>query len=177
MQLDLIKSINDKMISHQFVVSYMGNFNQDLLKSLINITEKKLKHIEEDPSVKNKIFHFMIECVQSICKVDDENELSNNFLFLIGKHNNNYVIHSGGVFSKKESYTLVNQINMVNALNNDEVKEKYYSELKQNQNDKESVLLISLLDISKRTKSKIEYAVQEISELSNFLSFKTIISK
>lgn len=177
MQLDLIKKINDKMISHQFVVSYMGNFNQDLLKSLINITEKKLKHIEEVPSVKNKIFHFMIECVQNICRVEEENELSNNFLFLIGKYNNNYVIHSGGMFSINETQTLINQINFVNGLNNEEVKEKYYDELKQKQKDKESMLLMSLLDISKRNKSKIEYAIHEINDFSNFLSFKTIISK
>jgi hypothetical protein len=177
MELDLVKEINDKMVSHQFVVSYMGNFNQDLLKSLINITEKRLRHIEEDKTVKNKIFHFMIECVQSICKVDDENELSSNFLFLIGKRGNEYVIHFGGLFSTSETNSLVTQINYVNSLNNEEIKEKYYIELKQKQTRKESLLLMSLLDISKRTKSKIDYTIKKINEQSNFLSFKTIISK
>lgn len=177
MELELIKNINDRMISHQFVVSYMGNFNQELLKSLINITEKKLKHIEEDRVVKNKIFHFMIECVQSICKVDEENELANNFLFLIGKRNNDYIIHSGGIFSFNEAKFLVDQINVVNDLNSDEVKEKYYLELKQKQNNKENLLLLSLLDISKRNKSKIDYSVKEVGHSTSFLSFKTLITK
>ena len=175
MELDLVKKINEKMISHQFVVSYMGTFNQELLKSLINITEKKLKHLEEDRTVKNKIFHFMIECVQSICKIDDEETTTNNFLFLIGKKGNEYVLHSGGVFSISETTVLIDQINIVNSLNNEEVKEKYLVELKQKQN--ENSLLLSLLDLAKRTKSKIDFVVQKINDQSNFLSFKTSISK
>lgn len=174
---DLIKTIYDKMISHQFVVSYMGHFNQELLRSLIKITEKKLNHIEEDKNVKSRIFHFMIECVQNICRIDEERSKASDFLFLIGKQANNYIIYSGGVFSGEESRSLIEQINIVNSLNSDEVKETYYNALKQNTIKKESFVLLSLLDISKRTKSKIEYAIQHVDSESDFLSFKTIISK
>ena len=164
------------MVTHQFVMSIMGNFNQGLLLSLLNITDKKLSSLEIDSSIKKKIFHFMIECAQNLSRIEQNNEFTGDNIFLIGKNNDQYTVHLGSVMKRSQTDNIQKLLDIVNSLETEEVKTKFYSELITKELANQNPLLMSLLDISKKTKEKINYELIQIDEENTFLSFKTTIS-
>ena len=177
MNIDLTKKIYDKMVAHQFVMSIMGSFNQGLLLSLLNVTDKKLSSLEIDNTIKKKIFHFMIECAQNLSRIEQtNNELTGDNIFLIGKNNDQYTVHLGSAMKKSESDNIQKLLDIVNGLETEEVKAKFYNELITKELANQNPLLMSLLDISKKTKEKIHYELIEIDSTHTFLSFKTTIS-
>lgn len=176
MNIDLTKRIYDKMVTHQFVMSILGSFNQGLLLSLLNITDKKLSSLEIDTNIKKKIFHFMIECAQNLSRIEQNDEFTGDNIFLIGKSNDQYTVHLGSAMKSSEIDKIQKLLDIVNGLETEEVKAKFYSELITKELANQNPLLMSLLDISKKTKEKINYEMIQIDGENTFLSFKTTIS-
>jgi hypothetical protein len=172
MDIAITKGIYDKMVSHQFVVSIMGLFDQELLLSLINITDKKLSNLEVQGSIKKKIFHFMIECSQNLLKVEKTNPHAHNNIFLIGQEGDDYTVYLGSAISKKNLVPVLETIEHVNTIEAIDIKKKYYDELTSNEFVDQNFLLLSLLSISKKTRKKIDYDLIHIDEQSSFLYFK-----
>jgi hypothetical protein len=176
MKIDLTKDIYDKMVSHQFVMSVMGGFNQGFLLSLLNVTDKKLTSLEIDAGIKKKIFHFMVECAQNLSKIEQNEAFHNDNIFLIGKTNNQYSVYLGSAMKHSETDKIRELIDIVNGLETEEVKAKFYDELTTKELINQNPLLMSLLDISKKSKEKINYELIHIDGGNTFLSFKATIS-
>lgn len=175
MYIELTKRIHEQMASHQFIVSIMGNFSQEFLKSLIKMTDNKLTTLDINESIKKRIFHFMVECAQNICRNDDKENQDNNSLFLIGKKEEDYFVHLGSVFDQDSAVAITELVDQVNAFSIPELKEKLYDEMMK-QPSRKNTLLMSLLDLSKRTKEKIRYEQFKADEGNTFLSFQITLS-
>lgn len=163
------------MFSHQFVMSVMGTLDQDLLKSLIRVTEKKLEDLEADEVIRKKIFHFVVECAQNLCNAEPENNRENN-LFLIGKKGSEYVVFLGTMYSKIQSAQITDLINSVNKLEKAEVRDKFYAELATKNYAGQNHLLMSVLDMARRSRQKINYEIFPVNNELDFLSFNTSIT-
>jgi hypothetical protein len=172
MEIETTKTIYDKMVSHQFVVSIMGQFDQELLLSIINMTDRKLTDLEVGDSFKKKIFHFMVECSQNLLKVEKTGGHSHKNIFLIGQENDEYIVHLGTALTKKRLAPVLEAINMVNTIEAAEIKKKYLEELASSALINQDFLLLSMLSISKKTKAKINYDLIDIDDESTFLAFK-----
>lgn len=172
MNIAVTKNIYDKMVSHQFVVSIMGLFDQELLLSLINMTDKKLSGLEVQGSIKKKIFHFMVECSQNLLKVEKANIHSHNNIFLIGQDGDDYTVYLGSAISKENVAHILETIETVNTIQTEDIKKKYYDELTSVGFVDQNFLLLSLLSIAKKTRKKINYDLIQIDDSNSFLSFK-----
>ena len=175
MYIDVSRNIYEKMLSQQFVLSMLGTLNHEMLRSIINITEKKLDSYEVDRLSKKRIFHFMIECAENIHRIDCLNVNTEHNLLLIGKKDDHYTIYIGCICNVSESREIKDIIDEVNVLDREEVIEKFYSELMSKENYKKKSLLLSLLDISKRTRQKIGYEIIAVDDSQSFLCFRTNI--
>lgn len=176
MDISLAKQLQEQMIAHQFVFSILGNLNQEFLKSIIKITDSKLTSLDVDKTMKNRIFHFMVECTQNLCRNEDESKTNNSSLFLIGKNEEDYVVHLGSIYNKQETERAISLIEKVNSIDSQEIKDAFYNEISQKEKSKENHMLLGLLSISKRIKDKILYDVFTVNDTTDFLSFKIIIN-
>src|SRR4051812_38702645 len=117
MEIEITKNIYDKMVSQQFVVSIVGMFDQELLLSLIDITDKKLTGMDVQGATKRKIFHFMVECSQNLLKTDlPANTGLRNNIFLIGQDGENYSVYLGSTLSKNKLLPVLKTIEQVNTV-------------------------------------------------------------
>ena len=177
MNIELTKDLYDKMVSQKFVVSMMGFFDQqDLLLSLINLTEKKLTGLEVQDSIKRKIFHFMVECSQNLLKIEKDSKEADNNLFLISQEGNDYSVYLGSIVDKESVDPILETIKQVNQIDEADLKKKYYDELASKEIVNQNRILLSMLSISKKTKKKIDFELINISESKCFLSFKMTIT-
>lgn len=171
MYIDLSKRIHEQMSAHQFMVSIMGNLTQDFLKSMIRVTDTRLATFDINETMRKRIFHFVVECAQNICKADEHETDSYNSLFLIGKKDEEYVVYLGSVFDNSIAASITDQVNKVNALAAPELKEQLLAGLS-GKDTAPNRLLFSLLDLSKRTREKILHDSHPIDEAKTFLSFR-----
>jgi hypothetical protein len=176
MNIDITKNIYDKMVTHRFVISIIVFFDQELLLSLIQLTDKKLSSLEVNSTIKKKIFHFMVECSQNLLKVEKDVQDPYNNIFLIGQEGDNYIVYLGSNVSKKRVEPVLETIEKVNGIEESDIKKKYYEELTSMEIINQDFLLLSMLSISKKNKKKIDYDLIDIDSENCFLSFKTLIN-
>ncbi|MGZ3902108.1 MAG: SiaB family protein kinase [Bacteroidia bacterium] len=170
MNLDLTKNIYNKMVSHQFVMSIMGTINQDMLKSILKLTDKKLDRFDAPEMVRKRMFHFMIECAQNIYS---EHESMQNNLLLIGKTQEAYIIYMGCMCNNDDIHSISAALDTVNDLNREELKATFYNNLKGDISG--NSMLMSFLDIAKRTREKVHYEILEADPENKFLCLRSII--
>jgi hypothetical protein len=147
MNIEITKNIYDKMVTHRFVISIIGFFDQELLLSLIQLTDKKLSHLEVNNTIKKKIFHFMVECSQNLLKVEKNSQDPNSNIFLIGQEGDTYIVYLGSYISKKRLEPVLQTIEKVNHIEESEIKKKYYEELASMEAINQVFLVLSLLRI------------------------------
>jgi hypothetical protein len=58
--------LNRIMCTHNFMLCYKGRFNQNMIKSILAMTEKKMNNSEENFLFKKKVFNVLVECLQNI---------------------------------------------------------------------------------------------------------------
>jgi hypothetical protein len=171
-----VMDLNEIMSEHNFMLCYKGNFNQNMIKSILSMTERKMNNSEEDVMVRKKVFNVLVECLQNISKnsMMIEGEQS---LLMIGKSSENYEVYSGNVIAKNKKNELKQILNSIASFGKDELKRLYkllmVNEMLFNNNSIE----VALIDIAKKTGNNIVYEFKDIDEYTCFFSLKTIISK
>jgi hypothetical protein len=175
---DLHKTLKQKDI----VLVYEGEVDQSVTKAFTSLIERKLASSEESLLFKKKVYHVMVECLKNIFKhsdnmVSDQSINGAEGIFVVAKDDESYNIVSGNAIYKNRLNQLVESIDHINSLSINDLKTYHRKKLK------ESILLdnggagLGLIDIVKKTQNKIEYSIQPINELFNFLTVKFVISK
>ncbi|MCK4992988.1 MAG: hypothetical protein KAS29_20965, partial [Bacteroidales bacterium] len=63
--LEFLSHLRQQMHDQNIMFSYRGYLSQDVLMSLLAMTEKKLEMEESNHSIRNKLFNVMVECMQN----------------------------------------------------------------------------------------------------------------
>jgi hypothetical protein len=112
------------MMKHNVILIYHGNFDQDMIKSVLGMTERKLNQEKVDENVKKRLFNVMIEGLQNIAKHQMIHEAQYPFL-LISKDDIGYHILTGNYITNSKIELVKGRIDKVNSMNKDELKEYY----------------------------------------------------
>jgi hypothetical protein len=176
MMIDLTKSISDKMVVQRFVFCETGRVNRLQMLSFLRITDNKMSALELCKGIKTKIFHFMIACAQKRLRIEKHEDTFGDYIFLIGKTENQCNVHLGGSLKKSDTESIKPILETVNDLPTEGVKKKFYTPFKSETIIIQEPLVMSLLDILKKTKEKIRFRLLEINEETMFLLFTTIFS-
>jgi hypothetical protein len=175
---DLHKSLKQKDI----ILVYEGEVDQSVTKAFTSLIERNLASSEESLPLKKKVYHVMVECLQNIYKHSD-NMVSGQSLnpaegiFIVVKDHESYNIVSGNAIYKNRLNQLVESIDHINSLPIKDLKTYHKQKLKESIITDKGGAGLGLIDIVKKTQNKIEYSIQPINELFNFLIVKFVISK
>lgn len=177
--LNFVAQIRDKMKSHNFMLSYRGNFSQDITKALLGVSEKQLDADGTELGVKKKVFNVMVECLQNVAKHTSEvNEYTETYsaLFMLGRSDTDYIIYSGNVIDNKNVDQLKERIMHVNSMDKDELKEFYKMIISSNDLSEKAGAGLGLLDIAKKSGNKLDYDFQPIDDKKSFFSLRTYVT-
>jgi Family of unknown function (DUF6272) len=175
--LDFVKILSDKMRKHQFMLSYKGHVTQDITRSLLTLTERKISIDGVEVSTKKKIFNVMVECLQNISKhSEDKLDSDIDSLFMIGRVDDNYHIYSGNVILTENVNELTNKLMAVNVMNKEELSELYIRIIYEYQMSTKGTAGLGLIDIAKKSGNKLEYHFTKINEEKSYFTLKTTIN-
>jgi len=179
LSLDFVAQIRDRMKSHNFMLSYRGNFSQDITKALLGVSEKQLDSDGTDLGVKKKVFNVMVECLQNVAKhtseVDEYTETYSS-LFMLGRSATDYIIYSGNVIDNKNVEQLKERISYVNSMDKDELKEFYKMIISSGDLSEKAGAGLGLLDIAKKSGNKLDYDFQQIDDKKSIFSLRTFVT-
>lgn len=171
-----VLDLNKIMSTHNFMLCYKGNFNQNMIKSILSMTEKKMNNSEEDVIVKKKVFNVLVECLQNISKSSMMIE-GKQSLLMIGKSEDDYEIYSGNIIAKSKKNELKQILNSISSFGMEELKRFYKLLMINDTLFNNNSIEVALIDIAKKTGNNIIYEFKDIDENTCFFSLKTIVSK
>ena len=159
--MNFIYDLHRTMLSQNLILVYQGDFTQESTKSILSMAERNLDSSGEDSSIKRKVFNVMVEALQNIVKHSDElidgQIRSHAAIFLIGKEANRYSIMSGNPVRKANVEKLKKNLEHINGLDKDGLKELYKEIIKNTTISEKGGAGLGFVDMARKSGGKLEF--------------------
>ena len=164
------------MLYNKIILIYQGAFDQEMVKSVISMTEKKLIHDNTDEILRKKLFNIMVESLQNICKHQLNSDSIENSPFLIISNSDGFFeVVTGNLIANDKISIVQDKIDHVNSLSADELKD-YYKKARLN-----SVISsvggagLGFIDIVRKAGNPLEYQFYDLGTDFSFFIQKSKI--
>ena len=169
------------METNGLMLAYEGEVNQQLTKAFSSMAEMNLEKEAEEFSVRRKVFHIMVECLQNVSKHSDNKngEAVNpgSGIFLVGRGDDHYNITTGNVISNDKIDFVRDLIEEVNQMNKEEVKAFYKKMLRETSLSDKAGAGLGFIDMIKKTGSKIDYHFEPLNDKTSYFLYKVRINR
>ena len=170
------------MLTQNLMLAYEGEVTQQLTKAFATMAEQNMEKESEDNSVKRKVFHVMVECLQNICKHTDhvesgESIIPGSGIFLVGKNDDHYTVTTGNSVSIERCKKIEEMLSNINDLDADGLKQLYKKQLKESRLSEKGGAGLGFIDIAKKTGQKIGFDFISVNDKTNFFLLKVKIPR
>ena len=182
--MKMVYEFHNEMLANKFTLVYEGEITHQITKAFTSLAENKMDSYSEDASMKKKVFHVMVECLQNLSKHADERVSSStggfagNGIFIVGRledENQGYQILTGNAVEKSKVIELKALLEKINQLDKDGLKELFKKQMREGSLSEKGGAGLGLIDIARKTGEKLEYNFIEIDENNSFFLLRTKI--
>jgi len=160
------------------ILSFKGDFNQDLINSILFLAEDKQRLSADATAVRNRIFSIMVESLQNICKHGVASGATHEIkpgIFLMGKSDGRYIISTGNLISNTEVDSLRDKIESVKDMNKQELKELHKKTLVSTTLSEKSGAGLGMIGMARKS-DQLEYEFKKLDDKVSFFSFQAVVS-
>ncbi|MEM9856251.1 MAG: SiaB family protein kinase [Bacteroidota bacterium] len=175
--MQYIFDLHKTLLDHNLILVYEGEFTQEITKSILAMAERNMDSSGEESSVKRKVFNVMVECLQNIVKHAGEVQKKNAAIFIIGKHENEYVIVSGNPIESEEAEKLKSKLEHINSLDKDGLKGLYKEIIKNTEISDKGGAGLGFVDMARKSGNPLVYDFIDSGDGSLFFCLRTSISR
>jgi hypothetical protein len=175
-----LKQIHSIMNDENAVLIYSGDFNQDIVKSMLNYTEGKLSSTGVIDLVKKKMFNVMVEMLQNITKhqFSKDQEKIVQPCFLLIENEDVFNVVTGNPIHVDKVSVVSNKIDQVNSLNADELKELYKQARLSSKISDVGGAGLGFIDMARKSENKLDYGIFDIDSIEyKYFTLKATINK
>ena len=156
--------------------AYTGTFDHFTITSLLKGIKRKLKLLEIEKIIAQKIHSILVEKVENIRKYGvAENEKENTGILLLGKTDQKYIVISGNVIANTDVASLKEKLEKISNLSIEELKHEYRKQILV-KNVVKTGAGLGLIDIAIKSGNGIKYNFRKHSEKSSFYFLQTEIN-
>ncbi len=160
-----------------FEYIYRGFFTQSITENILSLAEINLNDEDDAVKIKKRIYFIMVECLQNITRHQDPalRNSGESGIFVIQKKKHRYLITTGNLISVNKIPTLKQQLNMINSLDKDELKD-YYKEMLLNGSlsDKGGAGL-GLIEMARKSGNKLSFDFKTFDDVFSYFYLTTEI--
>lgn len=183
MSFDIDEYYNNLSVGN-VLLAYKGNITSDLISTALELIEVRLDSLNESLKLRKKVYNVLVEILQNLFHhVEDlppELEISCNSKFGIivvtRLENNKYKITTGNFINSSKIKLLKDKIDKINASSAEELKEMYKFILNHQKLTAKGGGGLGLVDIARKTESKLEYSFENYNNNCYFFNLEVIIS-
>lgn len=169
------------MLDQNLILVYEGEFTQEITKSVLAMAERNMESHGEASSIKRKVFNVMVECLQNICKyaqnLEDERNMVNNAIFMIGKHDSEYFISSGNAIPNEMVENIAGRLEKINALDKQGLKEYHKFVLKNGELNEKGGAGLGFIDMARKSGKSLKFNFEPMNDALTFFSLTTTIPR
>jgi len=161
------------MKENEIILIYSGDFSQDLTKTLLAFTERKLSSEIIGDQARKKIFNIMVEMLQNISKNNVKTEAVISMqspLFMIGENDSAYNLVSSNLILNSNIQFLRTRIDEVNGLDAEGLRELYKQVRLKSTFSNVGGAGIGIIDIARKSENKLTYSFDEIDSKCSMYS-------
>ncbi len=178
MELSQIFEFHEIMEKNNLIMTYEGEFNQDITKSVLSMTERNLTNDNVDAGVKKKVYNIMVEALQNICKHQYVDEFDRkSAIFLVGENTESYFVVSGNSIAVDKINLVKDKLDLINSKNKEELKQLYKEARLSSTVSDVGGAGLGFIDMARKSEHKLEYQFDKISDDIHYFSLLTKISK
>ncbi len=166
----------NKMCDQNIVLDFQGVMSQDLLVGMAEMIKNKFTLKFGKTVLVKKMFSIFIELAQNIAfyshervELEDGKEKIGAGIIVVTEQDTYYTITSGNKIEKNKATEIAAQCKKLNALKEDELKSYYKEKLREPRPEGKKGGGVGLVEILRKSKSKIEYEVTPINDIESFL--------
>lgn len=172
-----IYDLHQTMLSQNLILVYEGEFTQEITKSVLAMAERNMDSTGEESSIKRKVFNVMVECLQNIVKHAEDMESKQSAIFMIGRHEGEYIIMSGNPIKKGGIDDLKERLDKINSLDKDGLKNLYKDIIKNTEISDKGGAGLGFVDMARKSGRKLEYEFEDMNDSLSFFCLKTTIAR
>ena len=171
--LDLMQSTGNEDL-HYF---YRGEFTQSLSHQILSLAEKNIDKDHISSKIKKRVFHIMVESIQSISRHQDEPyKPEETAIFGIQKKSEHYYITTGNVIENAKTESLCGKLDKINNLDQEELDAFYREVLSNGQLSSKGGAGLGLIEMARKSGNKLKYALEKISDLMSYFYLHSSIN-
>lgn len=155
-----VLSLHDEMVSNGFSLVYEGEFSHDIMKMFTSMAEQNMEKANEDKTIRRRVFHVMVECLQNMTKHSDEydeDDRIGNGMFIVGKSEEHWNIITANKIYRDRIDDLKKSIDEINSMTVDELKVLYKKQIREGVLSEKGGAGLGLIDIARKTGERLDY--------------------
>lgn len=168
------------MKENDIILLYASDFSQELTKTLLAFTEKKLSFEDLEDTVRRKIFNIMVEMLQNISKnaLDKENPESPHLpIFMIAESDADYYLISSNKILSADIEKIKSKIDQVNKLDSAGLKQLYKEARLSSTFSEVGGAGIGIIDMARKSGNKLNYVFDTIDSENTMFTLSITVSK
>ncbi len=169
--------LHQQMDPNNIVLVYEGKFDQQITKSVLLMAERNIDSLQEDPTIKRKVFNVIVECLQNIAKHGGQDHDEHPAIFMIGREEEEYIISSGNVVDDSYVKDLKSKIDRINSLDNEGLKDLYKQIMKDNSISEKGGAGLGLVDMARKSGGQLSYHFKDLDQDIQYFSFQVNIPR
>ena len=170
-----VLSLHDEMATNGFSLVYEGEFSHQIMKMFTSMAEKDMDKANEEKSVKRKVFHVMVECLQNMTKHSDDYDSEDrigNGLFIVGKKDDIWNVITANKINKAKIDDLRLMIDTINSMSKEELTKLYKKQIKEGVLSDRGGAGLGLIDIARKTGQQLDYQFLPLDDDDFFFLLK-----
>ncbi len=177
-----IQEIKDKSIDYKLFESlrkdnlsyvYRGLFTPKITDDILSLAEIGFIQNTDSKAVKRKIYHIMVEGLQNITKHQSltNGKSYDSGIFVLRREEDKYMFTTCNLIENKDINSVVEQIEHINKLDKDKLKEHYKDILTHGTISEKGGAGLGFIDMCLKSGSRLSYSFKKIDEDYSYFYF------
>ncbi len=168
------------MRTHHLIFGYRGFLTNDLISSILTLTESRLKDLPAPFKKKKSIINIIIEGLQNILyhgeSVEENGIMGHHCIFLMGQRTNEYFIQFGNFISNSEVAALRSKLSYFNSLKQEQVQQLYLDILDKGDVSDKGGAGLGILRVIRDSDRTMDFTFIPVDERQSFYCMEIKIS-
>jgi hypothetical protein len=157
-----IKStLTSEMATSGFPLIYKGEMNHQIMRSLAFMANRKIAEKNLPTSIRKRVFHIMIECLQNITKHSDDFDKNDsqigNGLFIVGQEKESFYVVTGNLVRNEKLKALEERLLTINNADRNMLKKIFLKQMMEGSLNEKGGAGLGLIDIARKSGKKLFY--------------------
>ncbi len=168
---EVISELERLMAENNIYLIWSGHFSPNVGKEFLSFTETKLAEEDIESNLRKRVFSVLVEILQNVSSYSPGEEAEKRFgmpVAIIRMEDKMYSLTTGNLILNDNVDHLKQKIDLINRYDKKGLKELFKTSLSGQSVETDSTGNMGLIDMARKSGSKLEYQFQELNELYSY---------